>query len=174
MIHTVTGTIDSIYTKEVNTKRGPAQVYHAMVNGQDINLGFKTSHSQGEAISWAVEEKYGSLQYTGPAGSVASASNPIPGPTPQDNKPMAISKAPAQFPTVKGTKDVSIIRQNSLRHAVLVVSDMYVHSIITAQTEEAYINKVLEVAYIFADFSTGWREVKEAEAQMAYTAGQEE
>ena len=175
MNQVVTGTIDSIYTKEVNTKRGPAQVYHAMVNGQDINLGFKTSHSQGEAISWNVEEKYGSLQYIEEAP--ANSSNPVAGsipipnvqaPIPTRSATVAISKAPTQFPTIKGTKDVSIIRQNSLTHASRVVHDMHEASVISIKNEEEYVNKVLEIAYIFADFSTGWREVKEAEAQMAF------
>lgn len=161
----ISGVIDSIYTKEINTKRGPSNVYHAMINGQDVNLGFKTSHSQGETVTWEVEHKYGGLQYVGPSnGQPTSVQS---GGQSNSSSNAAPVRATA-FPTPKGTKDVSIIRQNSMTHATKIVAGMLDNGSIELQTEDEYINKVLEVAYIVADYSTGWREVKEAAARAAY------
>ena len=66
----IQGTVDSIYTKDITIKRGPragqdSKVYHAMVNGHDINLGFNCDFQEGEQVTLNVEEKFGSyLQST--------------------------------------------------------------------------------------------------------------
>lgn len=170
MTQQVSGVIDSIYTKEIQIKRGPraggtSQVYHAMINGHDINLGFECSYKEGESVVLNVEEKYGSLQVAKGGGqaksngtaSVAPASVPAPAPTTR----------PA-FPTPKNTKDISIIRQNSMTHASRIVKDMCDLGILPKFKEAEYVEKVIEVAYTVADFSTGWREQKMADAMSAY------
>lgn len=166
----IQGTIDSIYTKEIQIKRGPrsgqtSQVYHAMINGHDVNLGFKCDLVEGEVVTLNVEEKFGSYQVVqgnGQAGPAASVQ-------PAKAAPSVASKAPA-FPTPKNTKDISIIRQNSMTHASRIVRDMVDLDVIKAPKNEAeYVEKVIEIAYSIFDFSSGHREVKMVEAQAAYT-----
>ncbi len=167
----IQGTIDSIYTKDVQIKNGPragqtSTVYHAMINGIDVNCGFECSFVQGETVTLNVEQKYGGYNVlkgnqpaqSKPAHSAGQAVAPTPIPAPR----------PA-FPTPKNTKDISIIRQNSMTHATRIVKDMQDLGILSKiMKEEDYIEKVIEVAYTIADFSTGWREEKQAAIIAAY------
>lgn len=173
-MNTISGVIDSIYTKEIQIKRGAragqtSQVYHAMVGGHDVNLGFKCDYQEGEMVNLNVEEKYGGYQVVQGNGSAAPAATAA-APT------VAATPAPAlkaAFPTPKNTKDISIIRQNSMNHASRIVRDMIDTKVIGAPKNEAeYVEKVIEVAYSVFDFSSGWREQKMADAQAAY-AGDE-
>ena len=153
----VKGVIDSIYTKSVNTKRGPAPVYHATIDGQDINLGFKTTHHEGEYVELEVETKFGSLQMIQPSKggpSAAPTTSPPSGVT-------SMGRATA-FPVDIQSKDMSIIRQNSLTHSREIVNNMITCKVIVIKTEEEYLSKILEIAYLLTDFSSGHRETKQA------------
>ncbi len=179
MTEQISGVIDSIYTKDVQIKNGPkagstSTVYHAMIQGHDVNLGFQCAFQEGESVTLNVEQKYGGYQVVKGNGSgspvkAAPASNAGPG-----SAPTQVSAAKPAFPTVKNTKDVSIIRQNSMTHASRIVRDMVDLGVIAAPPKEAeYVEKVIEVAYTIADFSTGWREQKMADAMAGYTEGEE-
>lgn len=179
MTEQISGVIDSIFTKEVQIKRGPkagstSTVYHAMIQGHDVNLGFQCAFQEGESVTLNVEQKYGGYQVVQGNGSgtpvkAAPASN-----AGQSSAPTQVSAAKPAFPTVKNTKDVSIIRQNSMTHASRIVRDMVDLGVIVAPPKEAeYVEKVIEVAYTIADFSTGWREQKMADAMAGYTEGDE-
>ena len=167
MSEVISGTIDSIYTKIITTKYGDKPVYHAMVNGHDVNLGFKTAHHEGEVVQLPVEVKYGGYQL-------------IQGPKPTTNgavqaqvQPMASAPSPnvqskPAFPIPNNTKDTSIIRQSSLNRAVETISQMIDHGVFTPKTEQDFMDKVFEIAYQYTDFGTGQREVKHAEAMAGY------
>jgi len=164
----ISGVIDSIYTKEVNTKRGPANVYHATINGHDVNLGFQTKLSQGENVVLNVENKYGGYQLiqgdpTGPTTQVSAAN------TSGNNGGVQSRPAAKQaFPVDIDTTGTSICRQSSLRRAVESVAVMIEAGILSFRTEQDYLDKIFEVAYQYTDFTTGQREVKQAAAQAAY------
>lgn len=150
------GTVDSIYTKTITIKNGrragqDATVYHATINGQDVNCGFKQPmFEEGEVVNIEVEQKFGGWQYVGPA---VKGSQPVAKAAPPP------AKKPA-FPVGKDTKDMSIIRQNSLNHASRIVFDYY-RSTDTQYTGsmEDYVNEVINVAYDLTDFSSGHREL---------------
>jgi hypothetical protein len=168
MTEQISGVIDSIYTKEVNTKRGPANVYHATINGHDVNLGFQTKLSQGENVVLNVENKYGGYQLiqgdpTGPTTQVSAAN--------ASGNNGAVQPRPAAkqaFPVDINANGTSICRQSSLNRAVESVVAMMKDGILMLKTEQEYLDKVFEIAYQFTDFSTGQREVKQAAAQAAY------
>ncbi len=175
MTEQISGVIDSIFTKDVQIKRGPkagstSTVYHAMIQGHDVNLGFQCAFQEGESVSLNVEQKYGGYQVVqgnGGGSPVAPAPASNAG---QGSAPTKVSAAKPAFPTVKNTKDVSIIRQNSMTHASRIVRDMIDTKVIVQPKNEAeYVEKVIEIAYTIADFSTGWREEKMAEVMEAYT-----
>jgi hypothetical protein len=157
----IQGMVDSIHTKTVTTKFGDKAVYIATVNGQEVNLGFKTTLAQGQNVTLPVEHKYGSYQLIQGNGA-GTTSSPVANTTPTKLSPAPRATA---FPTPQGTKDISIIRQNSLTHATNVVETMTHQDLFNPTTEREYRDKVLEVAYEYQDFSTGWREVKMAEEQ---------
>jgi hypothetical protein len=174
-VNTISGVIDSIYTKEVQIKNGPragqtSTVYHAMIQGHDVNLGFKCDYQEGESVTLTVEEKYGGYQVVKGNGNANAPSVPNAASQAGPAQPAApLGPKPAAFPTPKNTKDISIIRQNSMTHATRIVDDMIIHGVVKApKTEGEYVEKVIEVAYQVFDFSSGWREQKMADAQAAY------
>jgi hypothetical protein len=172
-MQTIQGNIDSIYTKAVPIKRGPragqdGTVYHAMVNGYDVNLGFKCDYEEGEFVTWAVEEKFGgwqqvkggaaTTQEAKPATSTGSPSNSGP--------PVVTGKAPTEFPVPKNTKGISICRQNSGGHAATIVAAMIKAGMIDNETDAT--ETFLRIAYEITDFATGQREAAMADAKQAY------
>jgi len=170
-MNTIVGNIDSIYTKAVPIKRGPragqdGTVYHAMVNGYDVNLGFKCDYEEGESVTWNVEEKFGGYQLV--KGNTAAPSNPVaPAPTASGSaKPAHTGQAPTEFPVPKNTKGISICRQNSGGHTAVIVAAMIDNGLLNSQEE--ITTAFLEIAYEITDFATGQREAAMADAKAAY------
>lgn len=164
----ISGKIDNIYTKTVSTRFGDKEVYHAVVNGNDINLGFKCDYVEGETVTLNVEHKYGGYQLvqTGTKASGSTGGSPAPA----SNAPTGSKPSAPAFPINKNTKDISIIRQSSLNRAIEAVSVMMKEGYVIVSNEQEYLDKVLEVAYMFTDFGSGQREVKQAEAMAGYEA----
>lgn len=169
MSEQITGVIDSIYTKEVTTKFGPKNVYHAMINGHDVNLGFNTKLSQGESVVLNVENKYGGYQLL----QGAPAGTPTPVQPAGSGGPTVGRPSKAAFPVDINANGTSICRQSSLNRAVESVIALMDVNLISLKTEQEYLDKVFEIAYQFTDFTTGQREVKQANAQAAYNADTE-
>lgn len=164
----VSGNIDSIYTKTVQTKFGDKIVYHAMVDGNDVNLGFKHQYAVGETVNLDVEHKYGGYQLIPSAGNVSSPGNMVAGSNSAPAKRTPAPKSGPAFPVATNTKDISIIRQSSLNRAVDVVEKLQAIGLFIPGNEQEYLDKVLEVAYMFTDFGSGQREVKQAAAMSGY------
>lgn len=163
----IAGQIENIYTKIVNTRFGDKEVYHVVVNGNDVNVGFKCEYVEGETVTLEVEHKYGGYQLVQKFNT--STSTKSVGNTPARDSVAAPTKASAPaFPVNKNTKDISIIRQSSLNRAVESVGAMLADGIIKLDTEQAYLDKVLAIAYLYTDFGSGQREVKQAEAIEGY------
>jgi hypothetical protein len=163
----INGVIDSIYTKTVTTKFGDKDVYHAMINGNDVNLGFKTEFVAGESVNLDVEHKYGGYQYIQPGqtGSVTKRAGTISPEAGLNSTPKA---SPPAFPLGTNTKDISIIRQSSLNRAVDSVAILIAQGLFVPGIESEYLDKVLEIAYMYTDFGSGQREVKQAAAMEGY------
>lgn len=153
----VKGQISAIRTKEVTTKFGPKAVYIAVIDNQEINLGFKHNFSEGEVVSIEVEHKYGSLQYIGPAQAGAVATPPQA--TPQGSNAGASNAA---FPVKTGANGTSICRQSSLKAALEMVVLLRDEGCLKGFNEEQLRAKTIAIAYEFTDFATGQREVKAA------------
>lgn len=176
MSQQIVGKIDSIYTKTITIKNGAragqdTQVYHAMINGHDVNLGFKHNFTEGESVTLNVEEKYGGYQVVQGNTAVANTGPVVGAPTTAAGTGAGgPSKVPSAFPVHPNANGTSIVRQSSLKAAIEVVDNMKRDGVVMLPLEEQYIEKVLEVAYIFTDFGTGQREVKQANAMACYTS----
>ena len=170
MSEVLSGVIDSIYTKDVQIKNGPkagttGKVFHATIKGHDVNLGFKTDLAEGENVTLHVVQKYGGYQILNspaPQGTPAVGAQSV---TNSNAKPTVGSHA---FPVPLDAQGTSIVRQSSLNRAVEAVHKLIDTKLFSPKDETEYQNKVLEYAYMFTDFGTGQREVKEAAARAAY------
>lgn len=161
----VQGVIDGISTKTVRTKFGDKDVYHANINGQDVNLGFKCPYVVGESVTLNVEHKYGSLQAINPPPAANGASAPTP-PVGAPTKQAVPFVPAAEFPVAKNTKGITIARQNSGNHAAAIVCALIAAGKVKTQPEA--LEAFMDLAYEITDFATGHREVNEAAAIQAY------
>ena len=153
-----------MHTKTVQTKFGDKNVYHCEVGGQPINLGFKKVVEEGETVTLTVDRKYGGLQYVSHGGNAqAKPASNVGG-----QSGAASTATTAGFPVAKNSREVSIIRQSSLNRAVEVVRGLMDCGLFVPQSEQEYLDKIVELAYMFTEFSTGHREVNQAKAMQAY------
>jgi hypothetical protein len=164
----VTGKVVGCPTRTIQVKRGPRAGKDATVhsievdtpNGLiEVNVGFRQPYEVGESVNLSCDRTQFGLEVSksqaGPAAPAAKASV------------QHVQPARVGFPVGKDTKDISIIRQNSMTHASRIVDDMVRGGIIgKPQSEEEYIEKVFDVAYQITEFSSGHREVKMAMAMM--------
>ena len=136
--------------------------YVELDGGEVVNVGFQNPYTVGAKVSLDVEEKYGELKLT-KAGSSGAASNggdaaKAPsgggGRTPPSGRP---------FPVPKTSGELAIIRQNALTNAVTMFCNgalEFVPNKDEMKSVDELIEEVIKMAYAFADFSSGQREVK--------------
>ena len=164
MSNTITGTVQAITpTNGVSKRTGkPYTIWTATIDGNEVKAGFKKPGFEvGQNVSVEVNtNKWGDVEMVTPG-------------TPTYSKPTMPSAssgggAPAgrTFPVNKTSPEMSIIRQNALTNANAAVNNYYEFS--TLDTGEIgsldeYLEKVIETAYKFTDFSSGQREVKAVE-----------
>lgn len=166
----VSGVVASTYTKSIPIKRGPragqdGTVYHTVLDdGTDINCGWKNpGHEEGAFVRLEVENTNFGIKLSSNKGGGAqqaaspTASNP-------SAKPVA-NNAAAGFPVRKGTKDISIIRQNSAQHASRIVAAEIAQGMLTSA--EDIDARFFDLVYQITDFSTGHREENIAKAMQA-------
>lgn len=156
MMNSLTGAVEDVWTKSVNTKRGPAEVMWIRVNGAEVNCGFKNQRSpkfeKGQYVSINVEEnKFRQLEYKGQATPGAG--------TVQQLAP--VNKAPAyekktDFPVPKDDKGMSICRQSSLKVAVDVANKLMDVGFIKSQDD--YEMYIVKMTMLFTDLVTGQNE----------------
>lgn len=165
MSDVISGVIDSIHTKTVPTKRGDGTVYHATINGQDVNLGFKCEFEQGENVALNVEHKYGGWQFVSKAAAGTPTSVSSNKQSNSGNSSTQRSTA-TEFPVPKNTKGIAICRQNSGGHAATIVAALIAQGVV--KTEQEANDAFMKLAYDITDFATGHREKNQADAMAAY------
>lgn len=167
--YTLAGTVTDLTERQAKTRYGLKPVYGGEVSGQAIEFGFKKDEkvpypSRGDVVSYRVKYEYGKYKVCGlsvgdppapvkaaaPGGGAASATG--------TTKPAGGSFRPFPVPMTHG--DTSIIRQNSLGHAVALVAAFV--STIDGDSEkegpdlvELGADVALRIAYKFAAFSSG-------------------
>lgn len=157
----IQGKITQMIPKRITAKTGKSYtVFTAMVDGQNINLGFnRFKFKEGQQIEVNVEpSKFGGFDI-------------VEGGTPSSAP--AISNKPAPFPNVGGGGKVfpvpashgdhSIIRQSALKAAVDTVSLFSKEH----KTVESFTEAAIKTAYKYAEFSSGRREEKLAKEIVA-------
>jgi len=141
-------------------------------DGTEIEVGFKQPYSVGEYFSRRVEVKFGKLADVGAAvpGDVEmAATSPAPAARSAGSAPSGGGYQARVFPVGRESGEISIIRQNALTNARELVLGMVAGTGLPLakadrqQALDAIVEDVLYVAYKFADFSSGQREVNEAQ-----------
>lgn len=167
----VAGIIDSITSKTVSNG---GTVFNALIDGNEVNLGFQCDYKEGEYAEIEVENtKWGLQVPRKPRGnskpSAGSGATTRPAPA-QSGSNKSTYKA---FPVDPNTKDHSIIRQNALTNANTAVANACVNTnngFAGLETREDYYNEVIQVAYNLAGFAMGTLDdklVEEAQKQEA-------
>jgi len=164
----IEGSIEQTYNKMVNTRNGQAPVYHVVVDGQDVNCGFRDpGYEEGQFVTLNVENtNYGLKISTGGApGRSKAPQTRSAGTAPSAGIQKAPRPAVAEFPVPKNTKGITIARQNSGGHAAVIVAALVNKGVI--KTVEDAENAFFQFAYEITDFATGHREVAQAAAMAA-------
>jgi hypothetical protein len=137
-------------------------------DGTAIEVGFKQPYSVGLYFNRDVEIKYGKLKDVGPAVAGAPEMGSVPSPS-RSPSPAATPTGGRTFPVGRESPEMSIIRQNALTNAREVVCGSYAKDLTGMGTKDerrqhldAVVEDILYVAYKFADFSSGQREVARA------------
>jgi hypothetical protein len=164
-MNTITGMVEAITPMNGVSKRTgkPYTIWTATVGGQEVKMGFtKPSFNVGDTVSLDTEvNKYGDTEVIKP-GARASGSAPRSAPSAGASAPPAARGGfDRTFPVKTSSPEMSIIRQNALTNANAAVDHYYEHcGTFEYDSPEAFAEKVIEVAYKFAEFSSGQREAK--------------
>lgn len=164
--------LDQVFkTSRTTGKQFPIN-YVELDNGARINVGFNQPYAVGQVVSIPTEVAYGELQVprNPPSGGGASAGPPL---VDKKSKPTQ-NRAPygrnTRFPVPKDHGDVSIMRQNALTNAVSFITEMEGFD---TDDMAGSIEKVIETAYKFAEFTTGQREERMAREIMGVKEDEE-
>jgi hypothetical protein len=160
----LSGKVANITTRDVNTKYGtkPAYTVH-LEDGSKFDTDFKAPGSLGvpgvgnPVTVTVTESKYG-MKFQGLGGTPDAAGNSPA--AKQSGGGGGISGRP--FPVPKNSGEMAIIRQNALTNAVNTVMG-YVGTLPPDQATEYMENieeQVISIAYKYAEFSSGQREVR--------------
>lgn len=158
----VNGNVAQITSRMVNTRFGEKPVYQMEVDGNWIDLGFgKPKYTEGEHVNLEVtKNKYGKFEIVGGAAPNGAAASK---PAHKTNN----TRESAGFPVPTNNYQTGIIRQNALTNAVNCLN----HLDISHESKEELIETIIDIAYEFADFSSGQREIKRAKQLMGDKIG---
>ena len=156
--NSVIGVVDSVTSKQINTKFGDKPVYAIHVGGVEVGIGFKKLYQQGEMVDVGVEYKYRGWQLvpntqgTGlpPAASQGTAGDPA---GVQSVIRQAAPKARGAFPIQPKDAQMSIIRQSSMKVAADIMGNRYFDK--TQPQIDDYMKEFFDIALMCADFGSG-------------------
>jgi hypothetical protein len=124
-------------------------------------VGFSQPFKVGDSISVDVETKFGELKVTSSSVAADSGTKGVP----MGTKAYAPSTGKnTVFPVPNTHGDYAIIRQNALTNAVAIVSQ---RSDWRSEDVDTVSERVIRLAYKFAEFTSGHREKRIAKEQAA-------
>ncbi len=166
----VKGVVDNSFSKQKTSQAGKTFTIHYIeVDGTTISTGFKKEHDVGEAINIAIEKKYNEWQKVANRsgeGLPALGSQPTTGFVRKAN----FGGKANTFPVEPTDGQMSIIRQSSMNRAVEIMGQLLHHGLVTCETEEQYMHKLMEVALMVTDFGSGQDIMQLKAAQQANKA----
>lgn len=164
----VSGVIDSIVSKTVGNG---GTVYTAVIDGTEVDLGFKCNVSEGEYVDLDVESTKWGLKVAQPGKPRGAVQLGGATPRQQQSAPKPSPTTRKQFPVDPDSKDHVIIRQNALTNANAAVASA-ISAGATFDDAEAVYNEIIKVAYNLTGFAMGTLDqvlVEQAKAQASET-----
>ena len=158
MTHQVKGVVDQCTQRDQKTRNGMGTIHGYIVDGVEVETGFRKTRSEGEMVTTAVKWDYGKWNEINGDGAGMPAATAGGGakPKPAGGGSGGFKGNSRSFPVPPTDGAISIIRQNSMGHAAKVVEDMINHGIVTAPANaEDYYKLLLETALVITDFSSG-------------------
>lgn len=135
--------------------------YVELDGGEVINVGFNNPFKVGQRVTLDAEQQYGELKMSqsgGGGGGAAPA--PKQAAAPKSNY---VPPSARPFPVPKNTGEIAIIRQNALTNAVTMFCNgalEFVPNKEDMKSVDELVEEVIKMAYAFAEFSSGNREVR--------------
>lgn len=167
----ITGVVSAITPNNGVSKRTGKTytIWTVTVNGQDIKAGFKKpGFNVGDSVTLTTSvNKWGDTEIVEPGTAMSGgAARPAPISPPGGSGGGGFSPGGRTFPVAINSPEMSIIRQNALTNAnAAVVNHMTNVAHDASLTIDEYAELVIDVAYRFAEFSSGQREAKSVEAK---------
>jgi len=153
-METKSGQVINVTYKDVAPPgKRPFKVHSVVLSsGEEIEVGYKQPYKIGQQFNSEVEFKYGKYKEVKP---LVPGATPTPGPA---AAAVGASSGPMNFPIPKSNKETAIIRQNALTNAANVHAALIKVGAYTAGPNLA--EDVIALAYQFAEFSSGQREMR--------------
>jgi hypothetical protein len=163
----MTGIVEAVSTKDVNTKFGNKPTFSLKINGGWVKCGFKNPNASvgdevefdGNTGTYGLETKAVNIIRKGAAVAPAATSNSTPA-------PKAVSSYAAKvFPIPPLHGDRAIVRQNALARA----TDIYIAARggKPFELEGSNLDFVISLARKFEAYTAGDLDLAEAEAESA-------
>jgi len=152
-METKSGQVINVTEKAVSPPgKRPFKVHSVVLStGEEIEVGYKQPYKIGQQFNSEVEFKYGKYKEVKPL-------TPGAAPGPAVAAVGGASSGPMNFPIPKSNKETAIIRQNALTNAANVHAALIKVGAYTAGPNLA--EDVIALAYQFAEFSSGQREMR--------------
>lgn len=162
----VSGVVVDVGTASANTRFGVKTTYHIVLdNGDTFKCGFKKPPvSRGDNVTfnfttgkYGNEADVGTIRITGATATPAANSSTAAATSSYSNGRGGFRP----FPIPPDHGDRAIVRQNALTNAREAVESFY-----NPESLDEAINKIIEVAYKFEEYTSGQREVNAADEIM--------
>jgi hypothetical protein len=168
----VTGIVERVVEKTVNTKFGPKPVFDIYVNSTKYSWGWKRPSSAGVTdganISFDFEaDKYGPKITDGTVKVLTAGDGTAPVKAAPSSGGAITSNRDAGFPVPVTSDKISILRQNALTNArelVQAYPSVFVEGV--DKKADDMVAKILEIASKFSDYTSG-RDVEEKVKKLA-------
>jgi hypothetical protein len=153
----VTGLDSKVITSAKSGKKFKVH-YIELDTGDRVNVGFNQTFKVGDNATLDAEQQYGELKLSTTVRTAPPTGGATPAPA---SKFVSISQRP--FPVPKTSGETAIIRQNALTNAVTMFCNgalEFVAKKDELKSTDELIEEVVKMAYKFAEFSSGNREVQ--------------
>jgi len=173
----IKGVVARVDSRNVTIKKGPKagnviKAFDLIIDGKKYDMGFMDPASKGiqagSEISFESEVNQYGVKVSIPSLVVHGQGNPVPQASAHVTSNAGKARDRGSFPVPKTSGEFAIIRQNALTNSreviqQLITLDCAAHDRECQMTDEDIAERVIKMANIFADYSSGHRELQVAQ-----------
>lgn len=168
------GVLESISTKDINTKYGPKKKYSVKIDGTWYDAGWKKpAVSEGTTVSFTYKDGPYGKELDGvmsPAVAGLGAGTSTAAPAKVSTGRSKYDASPFPVPPLDPSR--SIIRQNALRHATATVAAYLEHNRQVADSKSSSLDcvaklceSVIHAARLYENYISGYDDMHDAEVE---------